>query len=140
MQVFFYFPIKYMVCDEHVSLTSMSFLVIFWRMCKFRSNLFLPPKRPMWKWLVNIWPITIYFLYGSYYVLSYYAYELCNYLTYNRQEQPRQSARLQINRSSAWSCIWGMIHTKNHFIIPGCPRPSISLQFRIVAYNNFLIT
>ena len=34
----------------------------------------------------------------------------------------------KVNRSSDRSCIWGLIHMKNHLISSGCPRPSIALQ------------
>ena len=42
-------------------------------------------------------------------------------------------AGLLVNRSSNQSCTWGMNHNKIHLIRPGCPRPSIALQCRIVA-------
>ena len=31
------------------------------------------------------------------------------------------------------SCVRGMIHNKIHRIRPGCPRPSIALQCRVVS-------
>ena len=50
-----------------------------------------------------------------------------------------QQTGLQVNKLSDRSCTSGMIHTKIEYmivieyIIQGCPRPSIVLQYRIVA-------
>ena len=43
------------------------------------------------------------------------------------------SVELLVNRSSERSCTRGMIHNKFISLPPGCPRPSIALQCRIVA-------
>ena len=45
-------------------------------------------------------------------------------------------AELLVNRSSDRSCTTGMMYNKIHIISPGCPRPDIALQCKIVAENT----
>ena len=48
-------------------------------------------------------------------------------------------AGLLVNSSSDQSCTRDMIHNKFNLISPGCPRPSIALNCRIVKYHSSFI-